>query len=127
MNPLSFDFGISDKIKPVIEKLIVYPIDRNTLINNQNKKKWINVTGSNGKYTLPSDTEINISGAAGFGIKSFDLLDDSNNKCAVYSIELLIDSNSVFKYVMDAFSFNESRYINSHIDYETISEGKYLY
>ena len=36
----------------------------------------------------------------------------------MYSIELLIDSSSVFKYVMDAFSFNESRYINSHIDYE---------
>jgi hypothetical protein len=119
VNPLSFDFGIADKIKPVIEKLIVYPVNRNTLINNQNKKKWIDVAGTNGKYTLPSDAEVIISGEAGFGIKSFDQLDDSNNKCAVYSIELLIDSNLVFKYVMDAFSFNESRYINSHIDYET--------
>lgn len=119
MNPLAFDFGISDNVRPVIEKLVVYPIGKNTLINNQNKKKSLNVTGSNGKYTLPSGTEINICGTAGFGIKSYDQLDESNNKCAVYSIELLIDSNSVFKYVMDAFSFNESRYINSHIDYET--------
>jgi hypothetical protein len=118
VNPLSFDFAITDNIRPVIEKLVVYPINKNSLINNQNKKKWINVAGSNGKYTLPDDTEINISGNAGFGIKSFDLLDDSNNKCAVYSIELLIDSSKIFKYVMDAFSFNESRYINSHIDYE---------
>jgi hypothetical protein len=124
VNPLSFDYGISDNIKPVIEKLVVYPVNRNTLINNQNKKKLINVTGTNGKYTLPSDTEINIGGAAGFGIKSFDQLDDSNNKCAVYSIELLIDSSSVFKYVMDAFSFNESRYINSHIDYEIYQKDK---
>ena len=43
----------------------------------------------------------------------------SYNKCAVYSIELKVDSILVFKYVMDEFSFNESRYINSHIDYET--------
>ena len=53
-----------------------------------------------------------------------DLLDESSNKCAVYSIELLIDSISVFKYVMDAFSFNESRYINSHIDYEIYQKEK---
>jgi hypothetical protein len=118
LNPLFFDFGISDNIKPVIEKLVIYPVNRNTLINNQNKQKWINLTGTNGNYTIPSDNEIEISGEAGFGIKSFDQLDESNNKCAVYSIELLVDSSSVFKYVMDAFSFNESRYINSHIDYE---------
>jgi hypothetical protein len=124
VNPLFFDFGISDNTKPVIEKLVVYPVNTNTLINNQNNKKRINVTGSNGKFTIPSDSEIIISGEAGFGIKSFDQLDDSNNKCAVYSIELLIDSSSVFKYVMDAFSFNESRYINSHIDYEIYQKEK---
>ncbi len=26
VNPLSYDFGISDNIRPVIEKLVVYPI-----------------------------------------------------------------------------------------------------
>ena len=124
VNPLFFDFGISDNTKPFIEKLIVYPVNGNTRINSQNKKKWITVTGSNGKFTIPSDTEIIISGEAGFGIKSFDQLDESNNKCAVYSIELLIDSSSVFKYVMDAFSFDESRYINSHIDYEVYKKEK---
>jgi hypothetical protein len=125
VNPLLFDFGVSDKTKPVIEKLVIYPVNCNTVINSQNKKKSVNVSGSNGKYTLPADTEINISGEAGFGIKSYDMTDESNNKCAVYSIELLIDSTSVYKYVMDAFSFNESRYINSHIDYETYQKENY--
>ncbi len=118
INPLLFDFGTNDKTKPVIEKLVVYPVNRNTLINSQNRKKWINVTGTNGKYSIPSDTEINISGLAGFGIKSFDLIDEGTNKCSVYSIELFIDSTCIFRYVMDAFSFGESRYINSHIDYD---------
>jgi hypothetical protein len=124
INPLTYEFGITDRVKPVIEKLVVYPVGRNTLVNNQNKKKTITVSGANGKYTLPSDTEIDISGTAGFGIKSYDQLDESTNKCAVYSIELLIDSSLIFKYVMDAFSFNESRYINSHIDYETYMREK---
>jgi hypothetical protein len=118
VNPLLFDFDSNDKIKPVIEKLVIYPLNKNSLINNQNRKKWINVTGTNGKYSIPSDAEINITGLAGFGIKSFDLIDEGTNKCSVYSIELFIDSTCLFRYVMDAFSFSESRYINSHIDYD---------
>jgi hypothetical protein len=127
VNPLSFNIGTSDKTLPVIDKLMVYPINKYSLVNNQNKIKGINISGGNGKYSPPADTEIRISGMAGFGIKAFDLLDDSNNKCAVYSIELMIDSISVYKYVMDAFSFNESRYINSHIDYATfVKDNTYI-
>jgi hypothetical protein len=119
LNPLLFNFSIADNISPVIEKLTVYPVTRNTLINNMNSIKKINVSGGHGNYYIPSDNNITISGPAGFGIKTYDLLNDSYNRCAAYSIELKIDSNEVFKYVMDGFSFSESRYVNSHIDYET--------
>ncbi len=37
VNPLLFEFGIEDDIKPVIEKLFIYPLSSNTVINNQNK------------------------------------------------------------------------------------------
>ncbi|MCJ7449532.1 MAG: M23 family metallopeptidase [Bacteroidales bacterium] len=119
VNPLLFEFGTGDNIEPIIEKLFIYPINKHTLINNQNKIKMISVSGGHGNYYVPAENEIKVSGPAGFGIKSYDLLNDSYNKCAVYSIELRIDSTTVFKYVMDNFSFNESRYINSHIDYAT--------
>jgi hypothetical protein len=119
INPLLFETGIADNILPVIERLVVYPINRNTLINNQNAVKKINVTGGHGVYYLPKENIITINGLAGFGIKASDMMDESPNKVAVYSIELSIDSVSVFKYIMDGFSFAESRYVNSHIDYET--------
>lgn len=124
VNPLLFDFGIGDDIEPVIERLAIYPVRKNTLINNQNKTYIISVSGGHGNYYIPSRNEIRISGVAGFGIKSFDLLNDSYNKCSVYSITLSIDSIPVFRYLMDAFSFNETRYINSHIDYETFIKEK---
>jgi len=124
VNPLLFEFGTGDNIEPVIERLVIYPIGRNTIINNENKIKKIEVAGGHGNYYIPSNNEINISGPAGFGIKSYDLLNDSYNRCAVYSIELKIDSTSRFKYVMDEFAFSESRYINSHIDYETYLREK---
>jgi hypothetical protein len=124
VNPLRFEFGVSDNISPIIEKLFIYPVNINTSINGYNSVKRIDVQGGHGNYYIPTDKEIIISGASGFGIKTFDLLDESYNKCAAYSIELIIDSVTFYKYVMDEFSFNESRYINSHIDYETYMKDK---
>jgi len=127
INPLLFEFGMIDNIKPVIEKLVIYPVNHHTLINNQNLIKKINVSGAHGVYSLSPGNVISVSGLAGFGIKAYDMLNDSPNKCAVYSIELIIDSNSIFKYIMNSFPFDESRYVNSHIDYETyMKENIYI-
>ena len=127
INPLLFQFDMVDNIKPVIERLAIYPINHNTLINNHNAIRKISVSGSHGVYSIQGDAEISISGLAGFGVKAYDMLNDSPNRCAIYSIELLIDSTSLFKYVMDGFSFDESRYVNSHIDYETyMKENTYI-
>jgi Peptidase family M23 len=127
INPLLFDSGILDNIKPVFEKLAIYPANQHTLINNRNAVKRLNVSGSNGTYFIPSENEITISGLAGFGIKAYDTMDNNPSRFAVYSIELSIDSISIFKYRMDGFLFSESRYVNSHIDYETfMKEGIYI-
>jgi hypothetical protein len=127
VNPLLFEFGTGDNIAPVIERLAIYPESHNTLINKSNTIKRIIVTGGHGTYYVPSETPIVISGPAGFAIKSYDLLNNSNNKCSVYSIELSIDSIPVFKYSMDGFSFDESRYVNSHIDYADYQKEKIFY
>ena len=127
INPLLFEFGMADNIPPVIEKLVIYPINRHTSINNKNAIKKINVTGGHGIYSVTRENRISINGLAGFGIKAYDMMNDSPNKVAVYSIELSIDSTSIFNYKMDGFSFDESRYVNSHIDYETyMKENIYI-
>lgn len=125
LNPLLFEFGIRDDIKPVIEKLVIFPTGKNTQINGRTGMLKFSAAGGNGNYYIPNT--VNISGPAGFGIKSFDQFCDSYNKCSAFSIELKIDSLTHYKYVMDEFSFNESRYVNSHIDYETyVKENIYL-
>lgn len=124
VNPLLFDFGIEDTFRPVIEKLVIYPVNENTLINNQNKPLHISTTGGHGSFHLPYGKPVTISGAAGFGIKAYDLFNNSLNRCAVYSITLSIDSITLFSYKIDGFSYNETRYINSHIDYETLLKEK---
>ncbi|HBE39880.1 MAG TPA: M23 family peptidase [Bacteroidales bacterium] len=119
VNPLLFEFGTGDNIEPVFEKLAIYPVNKNTLINGSNSVKKIDIAGGHGNYYVPAENEIRINGAAGFGIKTYDLLNDSYHKCAIYSTELKIDGNTTYRHVMNEFSFSETRYINSHIDYET--------
>lgn len=127
VNPLLFEFGAGDDIKPVIEKLVIYPVDHNTLVNGKKNVLKIPVSGGSGRYHINSGNTITISGAAGFGIKSYDLLNDAYNKCGVYSIELKVDSATIFKYVMDQFAFSESKYVNSHVDYDSYMREKTYY
>jgi len=127
VNPLLFEFGTGDDIEPVFEKLAIYPLNRNTLINGVNAVKKADIAGGHGNYYIPAENEIIISGAAGFGIKAYDLLNDSYRKCGIYSMALKIDGIVVFRNVMDEFAFSESRYINSHIDYETYIRERVRY
>jgi hypothetical protein len=127
INPMLFELGLTDNIKPFFEKLAIYPINSHTLINGQHAVKKISVAGDHGSYYIPNGNEISVSGPAGFGIKAYDLMNGSPNRYAVYSIELSVDSVSIFNYVMNGFSFDESRYVNSHIDYETyMKENSYI-
>ncbi|MBN1107973.1 MAG: M23 family metallopeptidase [Bacteroidales bacterium] len=127
VNPLLFEFGTGDDIAPVIERLAVYPLSSGTLINGKNSVQKLTVSGGHGNYYLPSGKILRISGQAGFGIKAYDLLNDSYNRCAVYSIEMKIDSVTRYSYLIDQFAFSETKYINAHIDYETLVKEKSYY
>jgi hypothetical protein len=127
LNPDLFVTGTSDNIAPIFEKIAIYPLSTGSLVSGRTSSIKYAVKAAQGKYSVVTDKEIVISGKAGFGIKAYDLLNGSGNKCAVYSIELRIDSNTVYKYTMDGFPFTESRFVNSHIDYETfMKENTYI-
>ena len=118
LNVLKFNFGIKDNIKPTIFNVVVYPADKFSTVNNDNKKLIIPVTGVNGIYKIQNNDSINVSGNIGFGIETFDYINGSNNKCAVYSIELFIRDSLIYMHQIDELSFNELRYVNSHTDYK---------
>ena len=56
-------------------------------------------------------------GETGVGIKCWDHFDNSPNRCGIYSLELFADGLKIYGFTADRFSYSESRYINSHIDY----------
>ena len=126
LDPVQF-FNIEDNIRPVIRSVAVYPLGSNSRVNGKNRKLILSTSGHKGRYSINNNSPVKIHGPAGFGINTYDFLDNSWNKCGVRIINLKIDKKLVYSHNIDEFSFTETRYINSHIDYEEkIKNSSYI-
>ena len=123
VNPLLFHFKIKDNMNPIINRIHLYPLSRDSYIDSSCEKRVYKVKGSNGYYKLEPDKIIPASGIIGVGIETLDYLNGSWNKCAVYSIEMKVDDIVVYSHEMKEFSYSETRYVNSHIDYEEMKKN----
>lgn len=119
LNVLKYmDFDIVDKTRPSLISFAVYPVDTGSQINSGNKALYLSLENTGpGKYQIAANKTIRIHGKAGFGIEAYDYLDGSSNRCGPFTIELRSAGKTIYNYTADQFSFNESRYINAHIDY----------
>ena len=118
INPLQFGFGVKDNIAPVIQRLAVYPAGEGSRVNGSANKLILDLEKSGNNYRLAGGVKLKIEGMAAFGIDAHDQLSGSTNRCGPYSIQLYVDGDLMFSQTMNSFSFDESRYINSMIDYE---------
>lgn len=116
LNPLFFGFDIKDNIPPIIQSIHFYPLNDTSTINGNNSILRVNASGSNGSYSLNSKVEVD--GQIGIGIRGVDKMNYTSNTYGFYSVELLLDSQKIYRSQMDEFAFHEGRYINSHIDYD---------
>ena len=118
INPLIFDFGVKDNVAPIMRRLAVYPIGEGSTVNGSKEKLILDIEKSGKTYRIVGNTKLKIVGKAAFGIDTYDQTSGSANRCGPYMIRLWIDTTMAFSQTMDQFSFDESRYINSLIDYD---------
>ena len=123
VNPLLFHFNIKDNMNPIINRIHLYPLSKESYIDSSYEKRVYKITGSHGYYKLETDKIIPAHGIIGVGIETLDYLNGSWNKCAVYSIEMKVDDKLFYSHEMKEFSYNETRYVNSHIDYEEMKKN----
>lgn len=124
INPLLFGLRVKDEIRPKITGFRLYPTDENSSVNHRNEILEMKVQGKGLKNRPRKNDTIVVSGNIGFGIKTYDLLNDSYNRNGVYSIKLWIDSNLIYSHRLEKFSFRETKYINSLIDYTAYVENR---
>lgn len=116
INPQLLGIQIPDQIPPVIYSMYVYRLNGKTF-NEFTPKQYFQVVGGNGKYNLNKVNTINLNGEVGFGIVTTDKHNGNSGLNGVYSIELALDGKSIFTSALERFSFENSKAINSHIDY----------
>jgi len=121
INPQFFGIDIPDNIPPVIYSLYAYRLN-GKVFNEATPKQAIAISGSNGTYKATAP--ISLTGEVGFGVVTTDRHNGLSGTNGVYSIQLELDGKMVYTSALERFAFEDSKAINSHIDYPTYLNTK---
>ena len=117
LNPLLFKFPVSDKMNPKILSAAIYPLSDHSHVAGAAAERVIETVYYDGAYHLKGNPTLSVFGDIGFGLQVLDYLDGSWSKCGIYEITLAVDGEPVYTFLMNELSFAETRFLNSHIDY----------
>ena len=120
-NPLLYGYEVRDATNPTLVGLFGYPLSKDAQINKSAKKIQLNFTKQkNGSFIAD---KVEAYGTIGFGFNGFDRQDLGANKNGVYAVKQIVNGKIYSEYDFETFSFGETRYINTFIDYQHY--GKY--
>ncbi|MEO6671370.1 MAG: M23 family metallopeptidase [Ferruginibacter sp.] len=120
LNPLLFGMPIPDNVPPVVLRLAVYNRDQSTY---EQTPKLYALKKVNGVYK-PVGGAINVNfDKVSFAISAYDCFTGSKNPNGIFSAELFDNGKSICGFEMNNISYDETRYLNAHIDYKTRSNG----
>jgi hypothetical protein len=115
INPLLCGLPVNDNVAPELRDMKVYFLtDKRQVVGS---KAFPLFKDKKGHVGLENDT-INLGGwRIGFGVKAYDRTTGHFNDNGVYSVALWADDQLAFEWRAESFDFDESRYMNAHIDY----------
>ncbi len=116
INPLLFNLPVNDVVLPVFTKLALY--NRNLSVYDQSPILF-SVKKTTSGYTLPKNTLIKTGfSKIGFAIGAYDCVSGSINPNGIYSGRIFFDAQPLIEFVLDSMDYNETDYVNAHIDYQ---------
>lgn len=124
VNPLFwFHNHLTDSKPPRINQLILYAMSGKGGIGNKQEKLIYNVLkDKTGKYILSGKPTA--WGLIGIGINAYDYMDGTSNVYGIYDIKLYKDDSLIFHQNIHSFSFDETRYVNTLIDFAEAKKSK---
>ncbi len=115
-NPLLYGLDVRDATSPTLLDAYAYPLGEDAQVNQSNAKVKLHYTRQpDGSYLAE---EVHALGTIGFGIECYDRQDLAANHNGVYAIRQEVNGTPYSEFNFEEFSFPESRYINTLIDYE---------
>ena len=123
INPLLYGFEVKDNVKPEILNLMVLPLNGNYR-QNQDGRKTYSTANTRGKCRLKCTDPILVEGKFGLALHTLDRLNDQPNKCGVFDIKLLIDSQLVYHQQMEKLDFSTRKHMNAHTVYDVYKQER---
>jgi murein DD-endopeptidase MepM/ murein hydrolase activator NlpD len=120
LNPSLFGFPIPDNVPPVIQRLALY--NRNISTYEQSPKIYV-VKKIKGEYITAPAVIICNTNKLSFAISTFDTYTGSSNKNGIYEAVLYDNDTPVSGFQIDSISYDETRYVNAHIDHKLRGSG----
>ena len=120
-NPLLYGIDVKDNTDPGINAIYAYPLSKDAQVNAQYTKVQIPITRQKDGSYLANTVFAN--GTIGLGINAYDRQDLATNRNGLFSAQQMVNGRLITEYDFETFSFSETRYINTFIDYDHF--GKY--
>jgi len=122
VNPLLFGFNVPDNSAPFMQLLKVYEL--NHLQETVNSIEYKIKKTSKNSYSIAEKTLQIPSNRVGFGLKTYDLISGTANHNGIYSMAIYANDSLIYGFEMDKFGYDETRFLNAHLDYEHWKETK---
>ena len=123
INPMAFkNFSLSDTIPPKVLGLYYKSIPENSVSGSNSGFNYLNISKVSDNLFV-ADT-LKTSGLIGFGINSYDRMNNTWNKMGLSNIKTNINGDKVFDMDFNSFSYDEWRHINTFIDYASYKNDK---
>ena len=108
-------YNVYDNVYPRFKNIAVNPVSGEGVVDNSYTYKIYGVkrTGT-GQYVANT---IKAWGKIGLEVKAFDYMTGQNNFYGLKSLKLYVEDKLTFSFIMDKFSLEDTRYINSFINY----------
>ncbi len=125
VNPLLFGLKVQDQIPPRLHEIKMYEFDpQGRLV----KSSILPLIFKNGTYRVQADSIKVAAKWVGIAVKAYDHMDGVSNWNGIYQLDLFRDGALCYGFKMESFGFDETRYINAHLDYqEQRSRGSYFH
>ena len=120
-------FEVTDNVPPTIHRMAVFTLDSTFSITTPRLLKSSKVVKKGDVFVPEANTVFEVFNPVYFGVYANDYMPNSNNKFGVNRMTAYIDGEPFFGYLLDEFSLDETRYINSFIAYEELIENNQSY
>ena len=114
LNPILQGLKIGDTFAPSLYSFRLLVADGYSSINGSDESLFVDLKN---KPTFKSGDTINTTGRFYLALEAYDRSNGSTEKNGVFDTKVLVNGEIIFRFNIKGFSFADSRYANSIVDY----------